>query len=117
MAFTAIECTPKALLEKYSCLACLSEHELLAVITLAMAQASRTYESGVASLLADSACYTCLSKKQMLQAGAAIIGNMGLSDHTVPEIVELIKCLQCASDRTLWAAILFLLCTEFQVEI
>lgn len=117
MAFTAIECTPSALLDKYSCLQCLSDDQLLAIIALAMAQASQTYANDVAALLADSACYTCLSEKQMLQAATAIIGNMGFPDESISEIREKIKCLLCADPRQIKAAILFLLCNYFQTEV
>lgn len=115
LAQQALTCSPPSeLLKVYPCLACLSEKELLAVIVLSMAQASPLHANNVALLLSDSACFTCLSKKQRLQALAALLGNMGLGTKTVPEIRDAIKCLLCGTPNQLWSAALFLYCNYFQ---
>jgi hypothetical protein len=117
MPFVALECSPSNLVHTRSCLSCLSQHELLAVIALSLAKASGTYAENVPALLKDSACYACLSEKELLQASAALVSNMAYPDNTVPEIVALAKCLVCANPRQLKAAILFMLCNSFQVEV
>lgn len=111
----AFECTPDSLLKSTPCVACLSEHELLAVIVgiLSLA-ASKT----VAEAMSDSACFTCLSDKQLLQALVVKIGNDALGEeHTVSEVVDQFHCLVCATPKQLKAAIIQLLCANFTLSI
>ena len=108
---------PSELLKASPCLICLSEHDLLAIIVVALAQASQTYADDTALLLKDSVCYTCLSKKQMLVGFTAMVANQGLNGLTQSEIMEKIKCLQCASPQQLRAAFLYLIAAEFQTSI
>lgn len=107
----AITCTPADLLETYSCLQCLSEKELLAVLVLAL---SDNAGETVTETLENSACYTCLSDKQKVQAITAIFGDTFLSRYTVTEIRENIKCLLCATPAQMKAALVYLLCQYFE---
>lgn len=108
----AISCTPSSLLDTYPCLACLSESELKAVIVVALAEQLRLTTD---EILENSACFKCLSKKQMLQAATAIIGNEYLSDMTVSAIREKIKCLLCANPDAVNAALTYGLCRLYTV--
>lgn len=102
------ECTPSSLLDSVPCLKCLSEKELLAGI---LAIFLTELEEDVETVMADSSCFTCMSRKQMLQSLATILGNGILgSDFEPGELLERYKCLRCASDQQLLAAILYLLC-------
>lgn len=65
----------------------------------------------VAQVMADSACYACLSKKQMLQALVTIAGNNQLGENTTPqEVIDEMHCLICADEKHLLAALLYLTC-------
>ena len=71
----------------------------------------------VAQILKSSSCFTCMSKKQMIQALVTIMGSsmLGESD-TVPEVIQKVKCLECASDKQLLAALLYLFCNVLDVR-
>ncbi len=71
-----------------------------------------------AQVMSDSACFTCLSRKQMLQALVTKLGNDLLGEeHTVSEVVDQFHCLVCATDQQLFAAMLQLLCAELTISI
>ena len=103
-------CTPNSLLKLAPCLACLSDHELLALLVYAMAQESSTYANSTANVVKDSNCLTCMSKKQLLQAMVSLIGFEFLRGMSVATARNKIKCLTCLSDHRLEAAFVYLLC-------
>ena len=108
MAFT---CTPSELLKLNPCLPCLSEKELLAALVGIFAAAE---EHAVTDVMKSSACFTCMSKKQLLVGLVSIMGQGLLDRQTVPEIIDDIRCLECASEKQLLAAIMWLLCHDFE---
>lgn len=110
----AFTCDPKSLLASSPCLACLSEHEMLAVIVGLMSLAAG---KTVAEAMSDSACFNCLSRKQMLHALVTKLGNDLLGErYTVQEVIEQYHCLVCASDQQLLASILQMLCADFTIS-
>lgn len=104
-------CTPSELIDTNPCFQCLSEKELLAVLVFVFVTAN---QSNIAQALVDSACFTCMSKKQMLQAVVSILANTYLSGQTIDEIKQEMKCLECASDNQLRAALLQQFCAYWQ---
>jgi hypothetical protein len=104
-------CVPSDWLKKYACLKCLSVTELKAVIVLALAD---YLELEVSEILECSACWTCLSKSQKLQAITAVLGDTFLSDQTVDEIREKIKCLLCANPDQIDSALAYGVCALFE---
>lgn len=107
-------CTPSSLLASSPCLACLSEKQMLAAIVGINAIAM---EQAVPDALRDSSCFMCLSKKEMLQALVTILGNQLLGEGTTgQELIDSTKCLQCASEKQLLAAILWQFCNGFTVD-
>ena len=106
-------CTPSSLLASSPCLACLSPKELLAVMVGIVAINT---EKKVPDILKESACFTCMSKHQMLQALVTIMGNQLLGEETTPEeVVASVKCIECASEKQLLAAILYQFCTTYSI--
>lgn len=103
-------CTPSQSLDVYKCAACLSESELKAVLALALGEAAGLT---VQELLDCSSCYTCMSKKQLMQTIVTKIGYNYLSRYTIPEIREQIKCLLCAPPQLLDAAIAYGVCAYY----
>lgn len=104
-------CTPSELIATNPCFECLSEKELLAVLVFVFVTANR---SNIAQALVDSACFTCMSKKQMLQSLVSLLANTYLSGQTIDQIKEEMKCLECASDNQLRAALLQQFCTYWE---
>jgi hypothetical protein len=110
MAVTS--CAPAALLAKLSCLKCLSESELNKVFVLALAAGTDNYTlpDNLNTLLENSACFTCLSDKQLLQALVSAYVEDNLPELTIEEIRERIKCLNCATPKQVKAAMVYLTC-------
>lgn len=107
----AFVCTPSSLIESVPCLKCLSEKQLLAVLTGILALA---LGKTVAEAVDESKCFTCMSKKQMLEGFIIIMGNALLGERaTSAQVLELTDCLNCASEKQLMAASLYLLCAGF----
>lgn len=114
-AALAFTCTPSSMLESTPCVACLSEHEMLAVIVGILSLAAG---KTVASAMEDSACFTCMSDKQLLQALVVKLGNDVLGErYTVQEVVDQFHCLVCATDKQLKASIMQLLCQNFTLTL
>jgi len=103
-------CTPKSLLASNPCLACLSEKELLAALVAIFASTDENYATNLKLLMQDSACFTCMSKKQMLQALITVMGSKLLGQRTVAQVIAQYKCLVCSNEKTLQAALLYMLC-------
>lgn len=108
VATNAYVCTPSSLLASTPCLQCISEKEMIAAILGVLALDAGTT---VSQALIDGACFTCLSKRQMLQALVTILGNELLGEeHSVPQVIEEIRCLECSSEQQMFGAILKLIC-------
>ena len=100
----AYTCTPSSLLNSAPCLSCLSEKQMLATL---LAIITIYNEDEVRTVLEDSACLMCMSKKQMLQALVTIMGNNLLGEtYSASDIADRVKCLECASQKQIMAAIL-----------
>lgn len=98
--------TPSQLLSHNSCLSCLSVKELKAVILAALAS---DLDTTVTALKDDSACF-CISEKQKLQAVADLMADKFLSGQSLQDIRETIKCVTCAGESTIDAALVLALC-------
>jgi hypothetical protein len=107
----AVTCTPSELIGHNPCLNCLSDKELLAILMYIFA-----YANGhtVTQALTDSACFNCLGQKhQKLVALVTILADHFLRGASVPTIVNDIKCLECAPDSQITAALLSEICTYY----
>jgi hypothetical protein len=107
----AIVCTPSALIGTNPCLHCLSNKQLWAIIMYALATAnSRT----ISEALANSACFKCLGdEKDFLISLVTIFADRYLTDISVPDIIEAIKCLECAPEKQIKSALLYELCAYY----
>lgn len=110
----SFECTPSSLLASTPCVKCLSIKELWAVIVAILAiDAGKTQPQ----VISDSACFTCLSEKQMLEAFVVLLGNAVLGSTTsLQTVIDEMHCLVCATDKQLHAAALKLLCDSFTIS-
>lgn len=110
-----IACTPAGLIGDVPCLACLSEKELLMVLVAVLAIGDNyTLPTDTNKLLKDSACFTCLSDKQLFQALVRAVANKYIgSTFTEAEGQAAIKCLRCANEKQLKAAVVYLTCELF----
>lgn len=107
----ALTASPSALKNAKTCLNCLSQKELKAVIVYAM----RTSAGLTLPQVVDGAnCYMCLSKKDMLVALAAMITNQLTPTLTGRELGSLVPCKTCASEKQLDSMLLFLFANYFQ---
>lgn len=96
---------------QYPCLSCLSESELFAVLILGLApMAGYTLPGDQADMIKDSACFTCLSDKQMLQGVASIPAFLSFEGKTTQQIRDEIKCLVCTDQKRMKAMLVMLLC-------
>lgn len=115
-----IDCTnPKELLKKTPCLACLSESQLKMVLVVVLndylttlrGSAAYTLPGHLGDLIKDGACYTCFSKKQLLQILVLFAGYLAYSsESTLPSIVAKGKCLPCGKTGQAESAAMRLLC-------
>lgn len=84
---------------------------MLAVLVAILAM---TVNKTVAEVMADSACFNCMSKKQMLQALVTIFGNELLGENaTAQEVIDEMHCLVCVDEHKLMAALLQLICNNW----
>jgi hypothetical protein len=120
MAIT-IDCeNPKNLVHQYPCLSCLSESELLKLMIVVLNDYIGTLRDSInpydlpselSDLMSDSACYGCLSDKQMLQAVVVMFASLTYDDtKNVQDIVDDMHCLICADPKQTKSALLRLLC-------
>jgi hypothetical protein len=105
-------CTPSELIALNPCFSCLSTKELWAVlldVLLYEYNAEKQTTLTLKQVLSDSACWTCTSKKQRLQAFVSLAAESseGLDAATVKADL---KCLECASETQIQAALLSLFC-------
>lgn len=113
----ALVCDKDELAAAYPCAACLSEHDLLAVIALALCKINAGDPNAAcdpATLLANAACLTCLSNKQILEAIVKIIVNWAYNNGYMLPDTDLradIACLHCLTPKQILAIILDELCT------
>lgn len=103
----AYTCTPASLQAANPCLNCLSDKELLGVLVGILIQANDTT---VKAALQKSACFTCLTRKQMKQ-GLVTIMNEGLGGATtLSKAVAMLSSLRNVDETRLNATALYLLC-------
>lgn len=111
------DCTPANLMDTYPCLKCMSKSDLRLMLLWLMTYLS-SYDLSEAGaldqLLEDSACFTCLSDKQRLQAMVAVIGDAFGKEFTSETFLADTKCLRCLKPGQVDAAIVYLLCQWFQ---
>jgi hypothetical protein len=107
----ALTASPSALVSAKSCLNCLSEKELKAVLVYCMRTSAGLTLPQVVS---GSACYACMSKKQMLVALTAMVANQLTPTLTGRNLGSLVPCKTCASDKQIDSMLLFLFANFFQ---
>lgn len=113
-----INCSPRELIAATPCAGCLSESQLQALILFLISLGS-DYElpGDMAELLEDSACFSCMSNKQMLQAIAQVLATVNFESGDGTALQETAGCLLCANPKQILGAITFLLCeTNFMVS-
>lgn len=103
--------TPSALKNAKSCLNCVSEKRLKAIMVYVMRNSAGL---SLSDLTANSACYMCMSKKDMLVALTAMIANQLLPGVTGRDLAALVPCKICDSDKQLEAMMLYLFANYFQ---
>ena len=115
---TETTCSPSELLSINPCMACISTKDMWAVMLDVLRyeynQDSRS-ELTLKQVLEDSACWMCTSKKQRLQAFVAVVAESaeGLTEATVKADI---KCLECASESQLQAAVMWLFCKYWNLS-
>jgi hypothetical protein len=109
----ALTATPAALKAAYPALYALSEKEIKAIIVNAM---NMTAGLDLPIMLANSASYKTLAKKDMLVAMAAMIINQQLPTRTIAQWRDSSRCLACAPDKTIEAAFVYLFANYFQAK-
>lgn len=102
---------PAALINANSCLKCMSEKELKAIIAYAM---RTSVGLTLAQVNVNSATYKTISKKDMLVAFTVMITNQLVPGVTASELRKLVHCSSCGSDKAIEAAILYLFTNFFQ---
>lgn len=95
--------TPRTLVGDTPCLQCLSEKELLAILLYIFAYLN---SHTITEALEGSPCFMCLSKKQQLHGLVDVLSEKFLSEVSVPTIIQEIKCLECAPEPQIIAALL-----------
>lgn len=109
--------TPGELLSQIPCLACLSEKDLQAVLLYILStQTDYSLPDDLKTLIQDSSCVACFSKKEMLQTIISALANEFVTGETIPEIRDSMKCLQCATPQQIQAAITYLIIQVFTMS-
>lgn len=110
-----ITCTPTDLLHDFACLKCLSKLELEQLLLVILCDLTGSYDlpDDTHELLDDTACWTCISDTQRLQAIVSMFAQLTYAgtDTTVDDIRDKIKCLLCANPAQIKGAIAALLCS------
>lgn len=110
---TTLTCTPPSEIVA-GCGGCGSTTQLIAALVYALSQESEyDLPTDLAALLSDSACYTCLGDKQMLESLLNIFITRYLSDANAKEAIRDIACIACAKEKQVRAAFLYLICQQF----
>lgn len=110
----AITATPVSLIKAYSCLECLSEHELYGLIVHILRTSASTVETGP-QLIANSACFVRqMSKKDMLVAITAMLIAQFSPTSTPSQLRTAARCIGCEPDKALQGKILYLLANYYQ---
>lgn len=104
-------CTPNDILDEAPCLSCLSLHELMAVLVylLSVLEGTYTLPAQLSALLDASACHKCTSDKQKLEGIDAILASE-LTQETVEQLRDRIRCMVCLDPDSLKAAAIYLIC-------
>ena len=104
-------CTPSHDLDLTPCLDCLSTSQLWMAFFVLMADVLEfNLPTDLPTILEASACYNCLSDKQMFEAALGRMANATEQDSTIAAFREKMKCLQCMDVHRIKAAIVYLSC-------
>lgn len=107
----ALTATPSALKNQMACLNCVSEKRLKAIIVYTMRTSAGLT---LPQLVANSSCFMCMSKKDMLVALTAMIVNQLTPGMTGRDLAALVPCKICDSEKQLDSMMLFLFANYFQ---
>lgn len=101
-----------------SCTQCESQKEVLArMIYVASSILGYTMPDDTARLMRDSACFACLSDKQMLDCLYSVMTQEVNPTETRTSIGLKSKCLDCCNTRQLKAAFVYLWCQLWQQKV
>lgn len=100
--------TKDEILNLYPCLQCLNKSELLAVLVYVLATLNgKDVTTDLSTMMDDSACYNCLTEKQMLEGLiASLATNVIPAETTVTQMREYVKCLTCVDPNRIRALLL-----------
>lgn len=103
---------PASLIAVKSCLNCMSDKQLKAVIVYVMRTSAGI---DLPTLITGSSCYKCMSNHQRLVALTAMIANQLAPTLSVNDLRSGTPCKRCAaSDSELESDMLFLFANYFQ---
>lgn len=109
-----IACSPSNLKKQMTCLDCLSDKKVKAILVHVMKDAPGVGLT-LPQVLTGSACYReQLSKRDMLRALAVMIINQLSPGTSVNTLVNSSKCLACGPDKQIDGALIYLFCNYFQ---
>ena len=110
-------CSPSELLAQTPCLRCLSQKELWAILLyLSIYNFNEECrwqveeKMTVAKALKEGACWNCTTKTQRLQALVSLLANSFGEEITPAFVRNQIKCLECASETQIQAAVMYMFC-------
>lgn len=119
MAITIDCANPKDLLQQMKCLSCLSELQLKRILFISLndfltgldRDSAYNMPEDTATLISDSACYTCMTDKQMLEALIVLVTAIKSRGYTeVSDLVSDMGCFQCSNPKQVKAALMKILC-------
>lgn len=97
------------------CLQCLDKPTLLLVLLYILATMNnKDMTTELDTMMEESACYTCLTDKQLLEAMIAILADNQLESVNVQDIRDSLSCAQCADPQRIKAMLLHEWATYWQ---
>lgn len=108
---------PNALLALAPCTQCLSISELKRVLVAALGW-FENYDmpDDLDALIENSKCWACTSSKQKLEAAVIVLGQFIFEEGPQEtQVTEMLACLRCVDDEHIDAALIFLICSFFEV--
>jgi hypothetical protein len=111
----AIECTTNELVNLNPDLHDFSATQLQWLLLLGWAErAGFTLSDDLTEILEAAACLRCLSPQEQLVAETAVVLENGESGTSGNDLIEKVKCLACADQDLIPAAILWLKCQTLE---
>ena len=116
------DCTPAAIrsIDECRCLPCLSVTKLRQILMLELLNImgyDLSDPDDFDEVMSESACFTCLSAKQRLEAVVCLIGNFSFDEgDTISTIADQAKCLPCMKPDQVEAIIMWFLCQMARFE-